>query len=160
MNKYWPYRVSCVLLLLYNLTFIDKAIDISGSRLYEQGGTTNITCSTPVRVQSIQWVDQSNTVVRGGMAVQELLLNIMSLNSNYDSTTYRCVINDSMYTESRNITINVGCKLKHCQHGYTEIPHSNHFANDSFKVFQELLHLTHIATCFYSCSSLATTTLW
>ena len=114
MHKYWPYRVSCALyygIIPWHLTFIDKAIEISGSRLYELGGTANITCSTPVPVQSIQWVNESNTVVRGGVRVQELPLTIMSLNSTHDNTMYRCVISDGRgFMESRNITIHVGRK--------------------------------------------------
>ena len=103
--------MSCVFILWHN-TLTTKAIDISGSRHYEPGGTTNITCSTPVPVHSMQWVDESNTVVSNGTAVQELLLNIMSLNSNHDNTTYGCAVSDgSGFMESRHITISVGCKI-------------------------------------------------
>ena len=68
-------------------------LSISGNRLFQLGETTSIRCSTPVPVQSIQWVDEMDRVVVNGMAVQDLELNIM-ITPDSNNTMYTCKIND------------------------------------------------------------------
>ena len=82
------------------------SINITGNRVFQQGEATAITCSTPVPVQSIQWLDESNSVVVNESSVQELAFNL-SIRGCKASTAYVCRIIDGSFTESQNITIEV-----------------------------------------------------
>ena len=93
-------------LVLSGIVFV--VANITGNARFELGVMTNIRCSTPVPVQSIQWVDQTNNTVKNGTDVQDLDLNIMiTIHSN--NTQYMCeVSNGERFLESVNITIEVG----------------------------------------------------
>ena len=83
------------------------AINITGNRLFQLGETTSIICSTPVPVQSIQWIGDSNTIVRNGTSVQELPLNIMITPSS-NNTKYTCIVSDGGgFVQSETIIIEV-----------------------------------------------------
>ena len=83
------------------------AVRITGNRIFNRMERAVVTCSTPVPVQSIQWVDESNTVVRNGTSVQELDLNLM-ITSRSSNTSYSCIITDGgEFTETETITIKV-----------------------------------------------------
>ena len=68
-----------------------------------------ISCSTPVPVNSLQWVDSSNnSIVREGRAIQELVLDI-DIRVDSNGTQYSCRVVEGEFTaESENITIDVG----------------------------------------------------
>ncbi len=64
-----------------------------------------ITCSVPVLAVSIQWLNvSSGSVVVEMLGVQELVLNITSTNN----TNYTCKVNEGIFMESEEITIQVG----------------------------------------------------
>ena len=75
--------------LLFLLPFINAAIAITGNRVFQLGEATAITCSTPVPVQSIQWLDESNSVVREGTSVKELALDI-TIAASHSNTEFTC----------------------------------------------------------------------
>ena len=76
--------------------------------MFQLGDITTISCYTPVVVQSIQWINDSDDVVREGMSVQELALNILTTVSS-NNTKYFCrVMEEEFVAESDNITIEVG----------------------------------------------------
>ena len=84
--------------------FID--ISITGSRTVPLGERSRVICSTPVPVESIEWLDQSNTLVREGMSVQELMLDIrITASSNYFTCRVRF---DEEFVESERMTITGG----------------------------------------------------
>ena len=88
------------------IIFTDAAFDITGNRVFQLGETTAITCSTPVPVQFIQWLDESDSsLVKNGTSVQELALDI-TIAANHRNTGYTCRV--SFYgglTASDTITI-------------------------------------------------------
>ena len=63
----------------------------------------------PVPVESIQWVNESNTVVRSGVNLQELILNIMITPSS-NNTRYTCRVRDSSGFRESEVVIKVGSK--------------------------------------------------
>ena len=71
-----------------------------------------ITCSTPVPVQSIQWLDEFNSVVRERTSVQELALDI-TIAARHNNTEYTCRVSfHGGVTASHMITIStIGKKL-------------------------------------------------
>ena len=88
-------------------------MNITGNIVFQPGETTAITCSTPVPVQSIQWLDESNSVVREGTSVQELALNITIAARH--NTEYTCRVNfhggltasDTINIRSKWVKINI-----------------------------------------------------
>ena len=90
----------------------NAAIDITGNRVFQLGETTAITCSTPVPVQSIQWLDESNSVVREETSVQELALDI-TIEARHNNTEFTCRVSfHGGLTASDAITIStIGKKL-------------------------------------------------
>ena len=94
----------------------NAAIYITGKRVFQLGETTAITCSTPVPVQSIQWLDESNSVVREGTSVQELELDI-TIAASHNNTEYTCRVSfHGGLTASETITIStIGKKLNYIQ---------------------------------------------
>ena len=68
---------------------INAAIDITGNKVFQVGEITAITCSTPVPVQCIQWLNGSNTVVREETSVQELVLDI-TIAASHNNTEFTC----------------------------------------------------------------------
>ena len=81
------------------------AVSINGRTVIQQGGVTAITCSTPVPVQSIQWLDESNSVVREGTSVQELALDV-TIAASHSNTEYTCRVSfHGGLTASDTITI-------------------------------------------------------
>ncbi len=86
---------------------VTVVINITGNRLFQLGETARIICSTPVPVQSIEWVNQSNRILT---SVQELELSIMITTSS-NNTRYTCAASDGGgFMESETITIHVQCK--------------------------------------------------
>ena len=82
------------------------AISITGSRIVPLGERSRVMCYTPVPVESMQWLDESNRVVREGMSVQELLLDI---NITAASNNYTCRVRaDGGFTRSERVTITGG----------------------------------------------------
>ena len=82
-------------------------MNITGNRVFEPGETTAITCSTPVPVQSIQWLDGPNNVVKDPeeTSVQELTLNI-TIAARHNNTEFKCRVNfHGGLTASDTITI-------------------------------------------------------
>ena len=69
----------------YYVYILCIAVVISGNRPFQLGDTNN---STPVPVQSIQWVDEFNTVVRNGVSVKGLVVDIVITTSS--NNTIRC----------------------------------------------------------------------
>ena len=100
-----------------NHYYNNTAINITGNRVFQLGETTAITCSTPVPVQSIQWLDESNSVVREGTSVQELVLDI-SIAASHSNTEFTC--RGSFHgglTASDTITIrSIGMKITFQSH--------------------------------------------
>ncbi len=86
------------------------AIIITGNRVFELGETSGITCSTPVPVQSMQWLDETNTVVRQETSVQELLLELL-VTAAHNNSRYTCGVSDGGFLESQAITITTGRKM-------------------------------------------------
>lgn len=85
------------------------AVDINGNASIQLAQTTTITCSTPVPVQSIKWLDESNAVVRNETAVQELILNITAYSS-LNNTIFTCTVSDGRgFMESKQVSIYVEC---------------------------------------------------
>ncbi len=67
-----------------------------------------ITCSVPVLTESIQWLNvSSGSVVVEMSGVQELVLNIPIVTST-NNTNYTCIVNEGIFMESEEITIQVG----------------------------------------------------
>ncbi len=67
-----------------------------------------ITCSVPVLVESIQWLNvSSGSVVVEMSGVQELVLNIPIVTST-NNTNYTCKVNEGIFVESEEIAIQVG----------------------------------------------------
>ncbi len=66
-----------------------------------------ITCSVPVLAVSIQWNVPSGSVVVEMSRVQELVLNIPIVTST-NNTNYTCKVNEGIFVESEEITIQVG----------------------------------------------------
>ena len=90
----------------------NAAINITGNRDFQLGETTTITCSTPVPMQSIQWLDESKSVVREGTSVQELLLDI-TIVASHSNTEYTCRISfHGGLTASDTITIRTNGKKR------------------------------------------------
>ena len=85
------------------------AFIITGNRVYQLGETSRITCSTEVPVQSIQWLDESNRVVRLGTSVQELVLDLTIADS-HNNSRYTCRVSQGTFMESLMITIRTTCK--------------------------------------------------
>ena len=82
------------------------AITITGNRTVPLGERSRVKCSTPVLVESIQWLEESNRVVREGMLVQELVLSITITTA---STNYTCLVMSAagerfMWSETVTIT--------------------------------------------------------
>ena len=87
-------------------SYLDSSIatGIFGDRQYELGETTSITCSTPVPVQSIQWVNVSTRSIIGSPELSILI------DPSSEGMMYRCDIRDGSFRESETITIQVGSK--------------------------------------------------
>ncbi len=67
-----------------------------------------ITCSVPVLGVSIQWLNASSGSALVEMSgVQELVLNIPIVTST-NNTNYTCEVNEGIFVESEEITIQVG----------------------------------------------------
>ena len=64
-------------------------INITGNTPFQLGETSEITCFIPAQVESIQWLDQYNGIVREGMSVQRLALNI-TITAAHNNTNYTC----------------------------------------------------------------------
>ena len=80
-------------------------MNITGNTVFQPGETTAITCSTPVPVQSIKWLNESNSVVREGTSVQELALDI-TIAASHNNTEYTCRVSfHEGFTASDMITI-------------------------------------------------------
>ena len=84
-------------------SFLIAASAITGNRIFLLGETSGVTCSTPVPVESIQWLDESNRVVREGTSVQELVLNL-TITAEHNNTRYTCRVKGSLESQSINIT--------------------------------------------------------
>ena len=100
-------------IFFYCPIIISSAINITGNKFYELGSITNLLCSTPVEVQTIQWiaVDDSNRVVRQSMTAVQLILNV-SVTDSSNNTRYICRVMNEEYTGmSDAIVINVGGTL-------------------------------------------------
>ena len=81
------------------------AVSITGNTIIQLGEATAITCSTPVPVESIQWLDESNSVVREGTSVQELALDV-TIAASHSNTEYTCRVSfHGGLTASDTITI-------------------------------------------------------
>ena len=65
------------------------AISITGNEVFELGETSRVRCSTPVLVESMRWLDESNRVVREGASVQELVLSL-TITAPHNNTRYTC----------------------------------------------------------------------
>ena len=93
----------------YNSAFCSLALKIAGNGLFQLGDITNISCSTPVQVDILQWVNSSNnSIVRQERDVQELVLDI-DIRVDSNGTQYFCEVVEGNFTaESGNITIDVG----------------------------------------------------
>ena len=74
------------------MQYCDTAINITGNRVFQLGEATAITCSTPVPVQSIQWLDEFNNLVRQEISVQELALYI-TITASHNNTEFTCRVN-------------------------------------------------------------------
>ena len=99
---------------------VSSAINITGNRFYELGSITNLLCSTPVEVQTIQWiaVDDSNRIVTQSMTTVQLILNASVMDSS-NNTRYMCrVVSEEYMGMSDAIVINVGGKLLYLQYYY------------------------------------------
>ena len=85
------------------------AIQVTGNGLFQLSDTTRISCSTPVPVESLQWVNSfNNSIVREGRDVQELVLDI-DIRVDSNGTQYFCRVVEGNFTaESDHITIVVG----------------------------------------------------
>ena len=95
--------------LVINNTY--TAINITGNKVFQLGETTAITCSTPVPVQSIWWLDESNSVVREGTSVQELALDI-TIAASHSNTEYTCRVSfHGGLTAANMITIGTNGKI-------------------------------------------------
>ena len=84
-------------------------IAITGNRVFQLGERSRVRCSTPLPVESIQWLDESNRVVREGMSVQELVLNL-TITAAHNNTRYTCRVSDGSYTGTLSINITTGRK--------------------------------------------------
>ena len=84
-------------------------VSVTGNGLFQLGDITRISCSTPVPVESLQWVNSSNnSIVRQERDVQELVLDI-DIRVNSNGTQYFCRVVEGNFTaESDHITIDVG----------------------------------------------------
>ena len=91
------------------LKFCSLAISVTGNGLLQLGDITRISCSTPVPVESLQWINSyNNSIVREGRDVQELVLDI-GIRVDSNGTQYFCRVMEGNFTaESENITIDVG----------------------------------------------------
>ena len=83
-------------------THTHTAVAITGNEDFQLGELSRVRCSTPVPVESIQWLDESNRVVSEGTSVQELVL---AVTSSCSSSNYACIVNDRGTKESRHISI-------------------------------------------------------
>ena len=84
-----------------------SGLSVTNNKIFQLDEITNISCTTPVPVQFIQWLDESNTTVRNGTAVQDLELNIM-ITASSNNTMYTCRVRDGgRFMESMTITIQV-----------------------------------------------------
>ncbi len=95
---------TCIYVNINVRLFNDKAIEITGNRVFELNETTTIRCSTPVPVASIQWRNVSS-----GDIVSSPELSFLIVPSSRDAM-YTCEISDGGFTESETITIRVGSK--------------------------------------------------
>ena len=94
---------------------IFTAISITGSRTVPLGERSRLRCSAPFPVESIQWLDKSNRVVREGTSVQELVLDLTITAA---SNSYTCRVRaDGGYIRSERVTI-TGGKLIMRPHNY------------------------------------------
>ncbi len=92
-----------------NDNITSTAIRITGNRLFSLGERAMITCSVPVLAVSMQWwnMTSNSSVVVEMLGVQELVLNIPIVTST-NNTNYTCKVNDGIFMESEEITIQVG----------------------------------------------------
>ena len=92
-----------LIFVVYIIMYI--AVSINGDTIIQLGQATAITCSTPVPVQSIQWLDGSNSVVREGNSIQELALNV-TIAARRSNTDFTCRVSfHGGLTASDTITI-------------------------------------------------------
>ena len=98
-------KVSNRNVLIFVVYIMNIAVSINGSTVIQLGEATAITCSAAVPVQSIQWLDESNSVVREGTSVQELALGI-TIAASHSNTEYTCRVSfHGGLTASDTITI-------------------------------------------------------
>jgi hypothetical protein len=79
-------------------------------RVYQFGTMSEIRCSTELPVQSIQWLDESSTVVREGTSVRELVL-VITIAASHNNSRYTCRVRHGGFMESKEITIRAGRKI-------------------------------------------------
>ena len=72
--------------------------------VYQVGEISEIRCSTEVLVQSIQWLDESNRVVRQGTSVQELVLDL-TVAASHNNSRYTCRVSQGTFIGEGMITI-------------------------------------------------------
>ena len=88
-------------------TFYYIAIVITGNRVFQLGETSGISCSTPVPVQSIQWLNGSNREIelREEAPVQELVL-ALTIAAHHNNSRYTCTVRaNGGFTESTRISV-------------------------------------------------------
>ena len=96
-------------LVLSGIVFV--VASIAGNARYQVGAITNLRCSTPVPVPSIQWVAKANNTLMNmamGVKVLELRFQIADMHNN---TEYRCIVSDQAFMTSTSILLSIGCKL-------------------------------------------------
>ena len=93
----------CISIMLESI----PAITISGNTTLRLEEKSRLKCSTPFPVESIQWLDQSNRVVREEMPAQELVLEL-SATAFHHNSRYSCRVRiNGQFVDSRSIFIQV-----------------------------------------------------
>ena len=94
-----------------NSTHRIAAIAITGNRIFLLGERSRLMCSTPVPVESIQWLDQTNRVVMEGTSVLELVLEL-TIATAHNNTRYTCRVRiNGVAMASKRITISITRKM-------------------------------------------------
>ena len=77
--------------------------------MFRLGETTAITCSTPVPVQSIQWLDESDREWSSASTAQDLTLNF-SIDDCRAVSVFTCGVHDGgLFTETQEVSIEASC---------------------------------------------------
>ena len=96
--------------------------------MFQLGDTASITCSTPIPVQSIQWVTESTNEMSTRNNVQELELTSFVITTESHNTRYTCTVSDGGFMETVAITIEVA--------GGINLSLASYFREDCFKSLQ------------------------